>query len=340
MLNPTPATLRDVAAAAGVSISTASRALAGNPVIAERTRERVRDCAARLNYRPNAQARALRSSRTNIIGVTIPSLVNPFFAKIAHVIQQEAVTHGLSTIISSTAEDPAQLNDSLEVLATQRVDGILAVPYIGSEPSFERLRNSEIPVVLVDRELPDTGLPSVASDPRPGMEAAVAHLLERGHCHIGYLSGPMTTSTGVGRLAAFEEACGKHGVEKHEVYRGGYERSVGHAGTLALLEREVEAIIAGDTMMSVGALEACHAQKVVIGRDLAFIGFDDNATMRLQAAPVSVIDQDVEGLGRTALRLLIELMSGASPPTSITTPTTLIIRPSSDFTRPHKEETA
>ncbi|QGU05236.1 LacI family DNA-binding transcriptional regulator [Corynebacterium comes] len=336
-MNPSPATLKDVAAAAGVSVSTASRALAGNPVITEQTSERVRQCAEELNYRPNAQARALRSSRTHVIGVTIPSLVNPFFATMAQVIQQEATARGLSTIISSTAEDPGQLNASLDVLATQRVDGILAVPYNGSEASFERLRKARIPVVLLDRELPATGLSTVASDPRPGMDAAVAHLLANGHRHIGYLSGPMTTSTGVSRLAAFQAACERHGVEKREIYRGGYERADGHAGTLTLLDRGVEAIIAGDTMMSVGALEACHARKVIIGRDLAFIGYDDNVTLRLQASPVSVIDQDVATLGRTGLRLLVDLMSGASPPTTVTTPTTLIIRPSSDFIRPADE---
>lgn len=327
------ATLRDVAAAAGVSVSTASRALADHPGIAARTRATVRARAAELNYQPNAQARALRGSRTNIIGLTVPSLVNPFFATMAHVIQQEATRQGWSTIISSTDEDPDRLATSLQTLAALQVDGILAVPYSGSGDSFARLRHARVPVVLVDRELPDADLPTVSSDPRPGVDAAVAHLLDGGHRHIGYLSGPMSTSTGVGRLAAFEEACGRRGVEKHEIHHGGYERSLGHDGTLDLLDRGVEAIIAGDSMMSVGALEACHARRVRIGEDLALIGFDDNPTMRLQASPVSVIDQGVADLALRALTLLTGLMSGTSPPAPVTLPTTLIIRPSSNFTR-------
>lgn len=324
-MNTSPPTLKDVAAAAGVSISTASRALAGNPVIAERTRERVRRCAEELNYRPNPQARALRSARTNIIGVALPSLVNPFFARMAHAIQQEAADNHLCTIISSTAEDTKQLHYSLDVLANQRVDGILAVPHPGSEPSFEKLAKARIPVVLVDRELPGASLPTVSSDPRPGMDAAVAHLLGNGHRHIGYLPGPTNASTAAGRLAAFEEACGRYGVDKREIHRD----------TLTLLERGVDAIIAGDTTISLGALETLHTHKVAIGQDLAFIGFDDNLTMRLQAYPVSVIDQDVDNLGRTALNLLIALIADAGAPESITTPTSLIIRPSSDFHRPH-----
>lgn len=334
------ATLRDVAAAAGVSVSTASRALADNPVIAERTRERVRRCAEELNYRPNAQARALRSARTHIIGVTVPSLVNPYFAKMAHVIQQAAADHQLSTIISTTAENPDRLATSLDALSAQRVDGILAVPYIGSEDAFTRLRQARIPVILIDRELPAAALPTIASDPHPGIDAAVAHLLARGHTHIGYLSGPMTTSTGVGRLAAFEEACGRRGVEKREIYRGGYDRAIGYAGTEELLDRGVHAVIAGDSMMSVGALEACHARGVDIGRDLALIGFDDNATMRLQSSPVSVIDQDVADLATRGLHLLLDLIIGKAPPeATITTPTTFFTRPSSDFHRTPKEVT-
>ncbi|AGF73131.1 LacI family DNA-binding transcriptional regulator [Corynebacterium halotolerans] len=333
-------TLKDVAAAAGVSVSTASRALAGNPVISQETRDRVQQRAIDLNYRPNAQARALRSSRTNIIGVAIPSLVNPFFAEMAAAIQLEATSQGFSTIISSTSEDPAQLSDSLEVLADLRVDGILAVPYRGTEKVLTELQESGLPVVLVDRELPGTDLVTVASDPGPSLKAAVAHLAKLGHLPVGYLSGPMNTSTGSRRLAAFLTACRELGLPEQPVYRGGYDREEGYRGTGQLIDGGVRSIIAGDTMMSIGALEACHARGVAIGRDLALIGYDDHPVLRLQACPVSVIDQQVAELGRTAFHLLFELIAGASPPASVHTPSTLIIRPSSNFTSPAKEATS
>ncbi len=338
-MNPPIPTLKDVAAAAGVSVSTASRALAGNPVIAEETRERVRRSAASLNYRPNAQARALRSSRTNIIGVAIPSLVNPFFAEMAAAIQLAATARGFSTIISGTAEDPEQLTGSLGVLADLRVDGILAVPYRGTEDVLTGLHESGMPVVLVDRELPGTDLVTVASDPAPTMREAVAHLTERGHLPIGYLSGPRNTSTGRGRLDAFLTACRELGLPEQPVYHGGYHREEGFRGTTQLITEQVRAVIAGDTMMTVGALEACHTRGVAIGRDLALIGYDDHPVLRLQACPVTVIDQRVAEMGRTALDLLCELIAGKSPPASVHTPGTLIIRPSSDFTPPAKEAT-
>lgn len=334
----TAATLKDVAQAAGVAVSTASRALAGNPVVSQETRDRVQQCAEQLNYRPNAQARALRSSRSNIIGVTIPSLVNPYFAEMASVIQEEANRAGMSTIISSTSEDAERLIDSLHVLGDQRVDGIIVVPYNGTEESLAALDATGMPLVLVDRDLPGNEHLSVVSDSSSGLHAAVAHLLEKGNRRIGYLSGPMTTSTGVTRLAEFNAACASLHLEDQLVYQGGYHREDGYRGTEWLLSHDVDAIIAGDSMMTVGALEACHHNGVAIGRDLALIGFDDQPIMRLQACPITVIDQQVSSMARLAFSLLHGLITdnghgGSSPPASLRTPTTLIIRASSDFDR-------
>ncbi|GAB2511495.1 HTH-type transcriptional repressor PurR [Corynebacterium atrinae] len=334
----TAATLKDVAHAAGVAVSTASRALAGNPVVSQETSDRVRQCAEQLNYRPNAQARALRSSRSNIIGVTIPSLVNPYFAEMAAVIQEEANRAGISTIISSTSEDAERLIDSLHILSDQRVDGIIAVPYNGTEDSLAALDATGMPLVLVDRELPGNKHLSVASDSSAGLSSAVAHLLEKGNRRIGYLSGPMTTSTGVTRLEEFTAACHHFQLPEQPIYQGGYHREDGYRGTEWLLSQNVDAIIAGDSMMTVGALEACHKKGIAIGHDVALIGFDDQPIMRLQACPITVIDQQVATMGRLAFSLLHNLItdeggSGKSPPSSIRTPTTLIIRASSDFDR-------
>lgn len=329
---PSITTLKDVALAAGVAVSTASRALAGNPVVAKSTRDRVLYYATEMNYRPNAQARALRNSKSHIIGVIIPSLVNPYFAAMADAIQHQASIAGYSTIISSTSEDPDQFIDSLHVLADQRVDGILVVPYSGTEESLATIADAGTPVVLVDRELPGTQHVSVASDPHEGIAAAVAHLVEQGHRQIGYLSGPMSTSTGQSRYDEFLRACAHHGLENQPIYHGGYDRINGVEGTTELLEQGVSAIIAGDTMMSIGALEACHSTAIKIGEDLALIGFDDQPVLRLQANPISVIDQQVGTMGRTALELLLELMAGKDPPPSILIPTHFIVRSSSNFT--------
>lgn len=323
-----PATLKEVAQLAGVSISTTSRALSGHSAITKKTAARVRAAAAELSYQPNAQARALRASRTSTIGLTIPSVVNPYFAELAAAVQRVAREASLSTILFISEEDPEELAKALRVLAGHRVDGLLVVPHEENREQLLELKNLGIPLVLVDRGLPETEIPAVTSDPAGGITAAVRHLQERSHLPIGYLSGPMDTSTGRERLAAFHAACHSAGLPEQPVYAGGYEQREGYEGTRKLLDQGVRSILAGDTMMSIGALEACHELGLHVGRDVALVGFDDHPVFQLQPAPLSVIDQHVTELGIRAFEVLQQLMSGDTPPDSLRLPTRLKIRAS------------
>ncbi|MGO2654187.1 LacI family DNA-binding transcriptional regulator, partial [Corynebacterium casei] len=132
-----PTTLRDIARACNVSVSTVSRALADNPAIAKKTRQLIQETAKELNYRPNAQARALKSSRTDAIGVVVPSLVNPFFAAMAAAIEDEANQAGYATIITSSGESSPKITEAIEALRARQVDGIIAVPHIEAAEMLE-----------------------------------------------------------------------------------------------------------------------------------------------------------------------------------------------------------
>lgn len=334
-------TLKDVAEAAGVSISTTSRALADNPAISEETRRRIKKLAKQLNYRPNAQARALRKSKTNTIGVAVPSLINPYYAEMATSIQQEAAARGFATIIANTNENPDELRRSLQVLHNQRVDGMIIVPNEGTEDLVEELHTSGVPVVAVDRELAIDGLICVVSDPSRGMNAAVKHLAEHGHTPIGYLSGPMSTSTGRKRLEAFHEACAEAGLPEQPVYVGGYRQSEGRMGATELLGQGVKALLAGDSMMTIGAIEACEARGIEIGVDIAVIGFDNYPLFELLPKPITIIDQDVAAMAIRALDLVRQQIEepnrqrlDSTVKGKISTPTQLIVRASSDFDAP------
>ncbi|HCG46436.1 MULTISPECIES: LacI family DNA-binding transcriptional regulator [Corynebacterium] len=319
------ATLKDVAAAAGVSVSTASRSLADNPAISEATRRRVKKAAASLNYHPNAQARALRSSRSNAIGLVIPSLVNPYFAAMAAAIEEAAEARGFATIITSSAEDGTKLASALDALSSRQVDGIVAVPMHGAEEALVATAALR-PLLLVDRHLGD--LPAVVSDPTPGIAAALALLKRRGHSRIGYLSGPDSTSTGRERLEVFlRESSGLDVI----VHDGGFRRKEGYKATLDLLDSQVTAIVAGDSMMTFGALEACHNAQVDIGKQLALVGFDDFVFLRYQPSPVSVIDQEVDRLGVAAVDSLIHAIETKTTPRGVVHPTRFIPRPSTAY---------
>ncbi|WP_246846926.1 MULTISPECIES: LacI family DNA-binding transcriptional regulator [unclassified Corynebacterium] len=311
----TSANLKDVAAAAGVSVSTASRALAGKTIISEDTRNRVQAAAQKLNYKPNIQARGLRTARTYTIGLSIPTLVNPFFATMAAAIQENATAHGLSTIITSYDEDALTLKNTVNALYQHQVDGMIVVPSAKATQELEHIAQLGVPLVLIDRVLTDCSLPAVVSHPDPGIYAALEHLVEQGHHHIGFLAGPAELSTGAGRLQAFRTAHAAllDNTQEH-IFYGGFEVTQGHRGARALLDAGATAIIAGDSMMTLGAMEYCHAHEVHIGDDVALVGFDDLVYMRVQPTPLSVIDQDVVAMGQQAVQLLVNWMSRAQPP--------------------------
>lgn len=306
----TPANLKDVAARAGVSISTASRALAGKASISAATRRRVEKVAAELNYQPNVQARGLRSSRTNLIGLAIPSLNNPFFATMAATIQECATANGQTTLITTSDENPEQLVAAIQTLTQMRVDGMIIVPSEGAVDSLSSSIASGTPIVLIDRSLSSLSIPTFMSDPVPGITAALEELCAKGHEHIGYLSGPQETSTGAGRLTAFLKACQEFHVAADHIYRGGFVVDQGRDGAKELLNQGVTALIAGDSMMTFGALDYCYSVGIKVGHDLAFVGFDDLVYMKLQPVPISVIDQNVEAMSKAAYGGLATLLNG------------------------------
>ena len=322
-------TLKDVAEAAGVAVSTASRALADNPAVAARTRARIQNIAAGMEYRPNEQARALRRARTNTIGVIVPSLVNHYFATLVTGIQEGAAAAGLTTVIANTREDADSLAASLQVLAGQRVDGVICVPHEDCTDQILALHDAGLPIVLIDREIPSGQVPTVVSDPERGMHDAVRLLAENDALPIGYLSGPTTTSTGRQRLETFRTACTAAGLPEQPVYLGGYEQERGRAGAADLLDRGVTALFAGDSMMTIGVIEECHRRGLAIGEDVAVIGFDRHPVFELQPRPITVIDQDVDAMAALALQTLLAGIDGQpTTNTRMHTPTTLIKRQS------------
>lgn len=306
-------TLRDVADAAGVSVSTVSRALADNPAVAKATRGQIQKLAADLGYRPNAQARALQSSRTNIIGVVVPSLINHYFASMVTAVQQAAAEARMTTIIVNSGEDANALSEALDVLTDHRVDGIICVPQDECADKIARLYEAGQAIVLIDRELEGVDVPTITSDAEPGMYEAVRQLKKIGALPIGYLSGPMESSTGRNRLGTFRAATSALQLGEQPVYLGGYEQEKGRAGAEELLDQGVKALFAGDSMMTIGVIEACHRRGLEIGRDVAVVGFDAHPVFELQPRPITVIDQLVDEMAVRAFGALQASISGHPP---------------------------
>lgn len=315
-------TLKDVANATGFSVSTVSRALANNPIIPENTRETVHAAAKKLHYRPNAQAQALRNQRTNIIGVLVPDLEHPFFTTLAATIQRRAHALGYSALLSNTEENAIELDNAIEFMGNQRVDGLIVVPHRDSFTTIEDFVSSGTPVITVDRSIPHSNIPAVVSDPTPGMEAALLALAEN-DVTLGYLSGPLDTSTAELRLETAQQLSNKHRLSLGHIAEGGHHIAEGRRGTAALLDSGVRAILTGDALMTFGAIQEIHARGLRIGHDIALVGFDESPMLSLLETPLTTIDQQVSEIGTHAFENLRQMIADRSISRRTSIPTVL-----------------
>lgn len=319
-------TIKDVARKAGVSAATASRVLSGHAATSEDARQAVREAAAELGFRPNAQARSLRKTSTQTIGLLLPDIRNPFFADLAHAVEQRAREFGYLTLFGNANESQQQQDSYLDVMLSQRVDGLIAAPQ-GEARNLTGLLAGEVPTVFVDRVVDGAAVPSVTADNAGGITDAVRHLAALGHRRIGYIAGPQSTSTGRERLQAYRAAAAETGVDADLVFLGDFQSASGAAGARRLLDLPVPptALLAADSLMSIGAVGVCNERGLAIGPDLAFVAYDDIEAFTLLNPALTVIAHDVHAMGRLAVDLLLAEIAG-NRPASVVLPSTLIIR--------------
>ncbi|NJC23708.1 LacI family transcriptional regulator [Arthrobacter pigmenti] len=321
-------TIRNVADKAGVSVATASRVLSGHPSTSEEARTAVSEAATKLGFRPNAQARSLRKTSTQTIGLVLPDVRNPFFADLAHAVEQRARDFKYLTLFGNANEDAEQQDRYFDVMLTQRVDGLIAAPQ-GDLTDLQGVLASGVPTVFVDRVIANTTVPSVTPDNSTGIQEAVRHLTSLGHRRIGYIAGPQSTSTGRERLAAFLNALKETNADDDGalLFFGDFQSGSGAAGARHLLElpHPPTALLAADSLMSIGAIAVCNERGLAIGKDIAFVAYDDIEAFTLLNPALTVISHDVDAMGRLAVDLLTQVIAGNNPE-SVILPSRLIIR--------------
>lgn len=307
-------TIRDVAARAGVSVATVSRVLSDHPSTSPASRAKVLAAATELGFRLNARARSLRKTRTNTIGVLVSDVRNPFFAEIAHTVAQTAIASDIATLLCNADESTEQQDHCLDLLVSQRVDGMIVTPQGDGSGSLREVLTLGLPVVFVDRTIDGVDVPSVTSDNRTGITEAVAHLAGLGHRRIGYVAGPQETSTGRERLASYRQAVADLGLDGDSelIYQGDFRAASGVAGTTALLDLAdpPTAMLAADSLMTFGVLRECQERGVRIGADLSVIGYDDIDTFGMVHPPLTVIAHDPARMGTLAVAMIRDLLAG------------------------------
>ncbi|GAA1492278.1 LacI family transcriptional regulator [Curtobacterium herbarum] len=325
-------TIKDVAARAGVSAATASRVLSGNAATSEESRRAVEQAAKDLDFRPNLQARALRSTRSDTIGLLVSDVRNPFFADLAHSIEQAALAEGYVTLLGNANERADQQNRYLDTLIARRVDGVIVAPQGNDTGTVQQLVDRQVPTVFVDRVIPGLDVPSVTTDSSTGIRQTVEHLAALGHTRIGYIAGPQSVSTGRERFTAYQDAVVAAGLSEDPdlIVFGDFQAASGSAGVTTLLQLAdpPTAIFAADSLMAVGAIAILNRLGLRLGRDIALVAFDDIEWFSLLEPALSVVAHSVEDMGRVAVDLLRDVIDGGRPE-SVRLPSELIVRASS-----------
>lgn len=317
--------MRDVAAEAGVALRTVSRVVNGEQSVNADLAERVRVAVARLGYRPDERARQLRQGSSRTLGAAVRGTGGVW----AWSAEQAARDQGFMTLAASTEDDPGIYGQVIESLCQRRVDGLLVEPIGASTPYLVAEVAAGLPVVAVDRPLEDVEADSVLSDNEGGVEQAVAHLISRGHRRIAYIGDSERIFTGRLRAQAFRGALAASGRATDLVTTG----DVGPELVAAGLER-MRRGPSPATALVTGNIEITWEMLGQLGssiREIAVFCFDSIAHADLLAHPVSTVNQDLHGLGRTAIELLIARIADPDrPPQHVVLPVTVSVRASSE----------
>jgi LacI family transcriptional regulator len=297
------ATMRDVAARAGVSAKTVSRVFNDDPHVLPETRLHVEQIMRELNYVPNVLATTFRNGRSSAIGVAVPDVVDPFFAVIARAIDDLARSRGVATLLTNLGDDPGRERDILESLLSRRLAGLVVAP-IGLEHSWLKRWQDSTPLVFVDRAPVGLSADTFTDNDEAGGHLATRHLIEHGHRRIAYVGDMLALSTEANRLAGYRRALAEAGIEQDDTLvaadvntRESTEAAV--ARLLALPERPT-AVFSSNARSSMLLLHALPAG------ELAVVGFGDFPMADLVRPALTVIDQDPDQLGRLAARRVFD----------------------------------
>jgi len=323
-------TLSEVAEAANVHVSTASRALnaSSRSVVRPETVERVLAAAERLGYRPHPLARGLRTSRSDSVGVVIPDLENPLFGPIIAGIERTLAPEGLSVLITAAAHNDE--DNAVQNLVDRRVDGLILATAQRSDPVVEKLATSSAPIVLVNRRVESDEVCSVVGDDHVGVRLAVDHLVELGHTVVGHVAGPSELSTGFGRRQAFEEAMHDYGFRILVEDGLSFRVAPGEEATRRLLEREpgITAVVAANDLLGLGAYRTVRALGRQVGSDVAVTGYNDVAMLDLMEPPMTAVGVNYRQMGTEAAQILLAQLGGETGPASCLLEPTLSVRAS------------
>jgi LacI family transcriptional regulator len=324
-------TIRHVAEATGLALSTVSNALAGKNYVTDETRALVNEAAERLGYRASAVARALRMRRSFAIGVLIADVANPSSADFVRGVEDVATAEKCSIFLCNTDGDEERQLWHMRTLFDRQVDGMVLISQHCSSPAVRALLDGNPPFVLIQRRNFDYHDDYVGSDNATGLSQALHHLHDLGHRRIGFVRGPADSSSAFERLQTFQSHVASLALHSDPdlVFPGDYTFAAGVTAARHLLglRRPPTAIFASSDMNAMGVIETAAAQGLMVPRDLSVVGLDDIALAGLRSINLTTVRLRKREMGAAAATLLMKRIRGKTGPgCEQIFPTDLVVR--------------
>jgi LacI family transcriptional regulator len=325
-----PITSKEVARIAGVSQATVSRVFANSGKVHETTVERIRQVASQLGYRPNAMARAMRTSRSGTVGVVVSRLGNPLYPIMLQILGAKMVAAGLRMVVWST--DEGDESSAVDAVKEGSVDGVLMMTATAGSPAIQEVVKAGVPVVLINRVVDGVPLDQVESDNTAGGALVAQYFATAGRRRIALISGPQQASTIRNREVAFREELMIRGVavEKHlAIHADSFSYQSGFDAGIRLLElaNPPDSIFCTNDVLALGVRDAARRMRINVPEDLWLVGYDDIDMARWVAFDLTTIRQPLNEMSQVAVDLLVKRIGGSTDkPSRIVLPNDLIIR--------------
>lgn len=306
-------TIKDIAKITGYSHSTVSRALRANSLISRETTERIRQVAQEMGYQPSAAARSLKTNRTEVLGVIVNSLSDPFFSEILYGIEESAQEAGYSLFIAASQHDPYRERNIVQTMLEQRTDGvIICSSSFGAEQGRQFLSHG-FPIVAVNHQAAENFHYSIYHDDVDGIRQITQHLIDLGHRRIAYLGNSLSGRTTMDRLAGFILEMEEAGLSVPDEYMYQVAGGTPELGIEAFqyfhqLTIQPTAIVCFNDMLAVGVLKACEQAGIKVPDELSVTGFDNISYSAFTCPSLTTLDQPKRSIGKEAAQLLIDLL--------------------------------
>ena len=304
--------MKDVARLAGVSTSTVSAVVNQNVPVSPERKERVLRAMAALHYQPDEIARSLKKGRTKAIGVVVPDITNAFYPEVVRGVEEAAFARGYAVFLCDSQEDASRENDHLLALFSRRVDGVL-LACCNDSIAYETTLELHVPCVFMDRLPASKAEGTVSTDNVEAGSMATRHLLDLGHQRIAMIVGRLSLSPHRDRLEGFRKAMQEANLPIRDEYlvQGDVqiESGVDAARQLLRLEARPSAVIASNSKLLLGLLQAFDEEKVKVPQQISVVGFDDYAWNKYLSPSITTVAQPTFEMGRQAFGLLLQLMN-------------------------------